>query len=247
MRASERVELEVLRDFFAAGGVPTRSAGEALATRAPGPPTRELTRIIGLYDLAVLEDLHPFFEGEAYWVSLDPEAGLDAELEALGFVADYPWQKFERDLRPYSTSTDLRVGPADERFGAVFAEAYGIPADTAGWLPRVPGRVGWHAFAAYDGDSPVATGALFVWEDTGWLGMAGTLPSHRGRGAQGALLGARIDRARELGLSRVVTETGAPRDGQPGPSYRNILRSGFEPSYLRPNYRAPEGPLHLPA
>jgi GNAT superfamily N-acetyltransferase len=247
MRPSERVEVEVLRDFFAAGGAPMRTAGDALAVRAPGPPTRETTRIAGLYDLTAVGELHPFFEGDSYWVSLDPEAGLDTELEALGFVADYPWQKFERDVSPYRSSTDLRISEADERFGSVFTEAYGIPAEAAGWLARLPGRPGWHTFAAYDVDLPVATGALFVWEDTGWLGMAGTLPAHRGRGAQGAILAARIDRARELGLARVVTETGAPRDGRPGPSYRNILRSGFEATYLRPNYRAPEGPLHLSA
>ena len=38
------------------------------------------------------------------------------------------------------------------------------------------------------------------------------------------------------GLELLVTETGVPRDGQAGPSYRNMLRVGFEPTYVRPNY-----------
>ena len=166
-------------------------------------------------------------------------AGERAELEARGFEADYPWHKFERGVEPLETRTDLRIGAADERFGAVFVAAYGVDSDTASWLASVHRREGWHAFAAYDGQEPVATGALFVAGDVGWVGLGATLPTARGRGAQTAILAARIDRARELELTELVTETGTPRDGRPGPSYRNILRAGFEPSYVRPNYRAP--------
>jgi hypothetical protein len=33
-----------------------------------------------------------------------------------------------------------------------------------------------------------------------------------------------------------VTEAGAPREGRPSGSYRNIVRAGFEPFYVRQNY-----------
>ena len=59
---------------------------------------------------------------------------------------------------------------------------------------------------------------------------------HRGKGAQSAILAARIEAAAAAGCEIVTTETGAPRDGQPGPSYRNIVRAGFEPHYVRANY-----------
>ena len=239
MRAAERAELEALRDFFGASGMPYRTAREASAFRAAGPPTREMTRIVGLYDVADLDELEPFFDGGTYWVSLDPEARLDERLTERGFEPDYPWQKFERGVEAYAARTDLCIGAADERFGTVFVAAYGLPPRDEPVLASVVGREGWHTFAAYDGDEPVGVGALFVAGDTGWLGMGGTLPAARGRGAQNAILAARIDRARELGLERVVTETGMPRDGEPGPSYRNIVRAGFEPAYVRPNYRAP--------
>ena len=65
------------------------------------------------------------------------------------------------------------------------------------------------------------------------------MPSHRGRGAQSAILAARVERARERGLRVLITETGVPRDGRPGASYRNIVKSGFEPTYVRPNYASP--------
>ena len=75
----------------------------------------------------------------------------------------------------------------------------------------------------------------------GWGGSASAPPGpeHRGRGAQGAILAGRIDRARELGLRRVATETGVPREDGPGPSYRNILRAGFEEIEVRPNLASP--------
>ena len=79
---------------------------------------------------------------------------------------------------------------------------------------------------------------LYANGDAGWLGVASTRADYRGRGAQSALLAARIERAGELGLRLLVTETGAAEDDEPGTSYRNILRAGFEPAYVRPNYTA---------
>jgi hypothetical protein len=70
----------------------------------------------------------------------------------------------------------------------------------------------------------------------GWLGIAATVPEHRRKGAQGAILAARIEAAAAAGCEVVVTETGEPVDGQPGASYRNIARAGFEAQYVRPNY-----------
>ena len=116
------------------------------------------------------------------------------------------------------------------------AVAFGAPQPFAPWLDAIVGRPGWHVFATYDGDRAVGGGALFVSGGTGWLGVAGTLPEARGRGSQGSIFAARIERARELGVELLVTETGVARDGRPGPSYRNMLRVGLEPTYIRPNY-----------
>ena len=49
-------------------------------------------------------------------------------------------------------------------------------------------------------------------------------------------MNARIEAAAARGCSVVVTETGEPRDGRPGASYRNIVRAGFEAVYVRQNY-----------
>lgn len=239
MRPAEVVEIEMVRDLFACspGGSAVHEAGSALAFRVPAAPdARELNRVLGLEQLEQLDELESLFDGARFWVSLDPAAGLDDALLERGFQPDYAWQKFEREPAPLPVDTDLRIAPADDRFGDVFAAAYGMPAAFAEWMGRLPGRAGWHCLAAFADDHPVATGALFVSRGTGWLGFGATLPSHRGRRAHGALLAARISLGAELGLDLLVTETGVPRDGVPGPSYRNILRAGFREAYVRPNY-----------
>ncbi len=244
MEAGERAELDAFRDWVAAApGGPVESAqqGSAVAVRSARFQARELNRIVGLYDVADLDALASFYSGGSFWVSLDPAAGLDEELLARGFVADYAWQKFARGLEPVEARTDLRISDAESPadFGTAFAEGYGLPTALADFAAAVVGRTGWHCFVAYDGRTPVGAGALFESGDAGWLGAAATVPSHRGRGAQSAILAARVERARERGLRVLITETGMPRDGRPGASDRNIMASGFEPTYVRPNYASP--------
>jgi GNAT superfamily N-acetyltransferase len=215
-----------------------REAGGAIAVRVDGLPGRELNRIVGLYDLTQLDDLAAVYGDGPYWVSLDPEAGLDDELVARGFVPDGAWQKFERGVEPVRSRTELEIAatrnPVD--FGAVIRSTWAVPPDAERWLARLVSHPDWHCFVAYDVGRPVAAGMLYAEGDTGWLGITSTLVEYRGRGAQSALLAARADRARELGLRRLVTETGATEEEEPGPSFRNIVRAGFEPAYVRPNY-----------
>ena len=108
------------------------------------------------------------------------------------------------------------------------------------WLALLPARDGWHCFVAFEGDEPAGAGALYVAGKTGWLGIGATVPEHRGKGAQSALIAKRIEAAAELGCEVVVSETGKPIDGRAGPSYRNLVRAGLEPVYVRPSFQRAE-------
>ena len=130
------------------------------------------------------------------------------------------------------------LAKADE-FTAVLAGGFEIPQSVTAMLSHLPGRPGWSWYLAHDGETPVACGALFVHGRHGWLGQAATLPAHRRRGAQSALIAARIGAAAAAGAEVVVTETGEIVDDRPTISYRNILRAGFRAAYLRPNYVSP--------
>jgi hypothetical protein len=66
----------------------------------------------------------------------------------------------------------------------------------------------------------------------GWAGCCSSAAEHRGKGGHGALFAARMERALDAGCRTFVTETGEIRDNLPGPSYRNILRLGFEERHV---------------
>jgi GNAT superfamily N-acetyltransferase len=104
--------------------------------------------------------------------------------------------------------------------------SYGLPEAIEPQLRGVK-DAGWTCLLALDGDEPAGAAGLYAAGGAAYLGLAGTLPEHRGKGAQNALLAARIRRAAELGCDLLTTETGERRDDRPSNSYRNILRAGF--------------------
>ena len=85
---------------------------------------------------------------------------------------------------------------------------------------------------AFDAGRPVATATLCVFEDLGYLMAAATAESHRRRGAQQALIARRIERAAQIGCSKLVAETLHVLEH----SYRNLLRAGFQEAYEKEVY-----------
>ena len=252
--AAELGEREAFRSLLA--GQAQAEIGGALCTCFEATPgSALLNRALGLglaapATHADLDEIKAFFadRGLAYGIPLTPHAQpaeLPDWLEAHGLRRGYAWTKFARgpESAP-AVETDLRVeelgADRGDVFAAVFVRAYGTPEVMRPLLARAPGSIGWRCFAAFDGETPAATGALFVTGNVGWLGVAGTLPEFRGRGAQGALLAGRIEAGRGAGCETLVTETGEPVDGKPGGSYRNLVRAGFEPVYVRQNYLSSE-------
>lgn len=247
---------DVARDH----GIAVEDVDGALLMRVASLPGEHMfNRAMGLgregADLAAqVAEVRRFFDGVPHVVSLDPDApdGAADALAVRGYAPDDAWDKFARPAEPPAgVRTDLSVreaGPADARaVGAVSAAAFGLPAFTGDWLAALVGRPGWTLFLAEDGGRPVCAAGLFVEAGTAWLGFGGTLPEHRGRGAQGALFAARIRAAVDAGCTLLATETGAPAGRGPGPSYRNMLRLGFTPVYRRPNLLSPPAAAHSPA
>jgi GNAT superfamily N-acetyltransferase len=144
---------------------------------------------------------------------------------------------------PSESETFLQIERIDQaradEYGAVVARVFGIGPPLDRWFAALPTRAGWACFGAFDGDRLVATAASHVAGSLGWLGAAGTLPETRGRGAQSALLVARIRAARSAGVRLLAVE--AERvDGEAGPSFRNVLRAGFEEAYVQQWWVRPE-------
>jgi hypothetical protein len=195
----------------------------------------------------VLDAVAEHYGGRSHYVALSPgarPAGLGERFADRGFTPDYGWMKFRRGVEPPEpVETALRIEPARREhaadFGRIVAAGFELPPFAANWLAGLVGRPGWTCLVAFDGDDPAATGALYVDGDVGWLSLGATLPEHRRKGAQGALLAERIRIAPALGCTALVTETGEAVEGRPSNSYRNILRAGFAEAFVRPNLRSP--------
>jgi GNAT superfamily N-acetyltransferase len=204
-------------------------------------PERTFCRVMGLTSTDALDEIATFYGDTPWWIS--DSHGLGAELAERGFARDYGWMKFSRGIGPRQAQSDLavvKVAPeqADD-FAAVVAGGFGMPDWSKPLAANIVGRTGWSCYVAYDADVPAGAGALYVHERIGWLGFGATLPQFRGRGAQSAILAARIEEARRLGCATVTTETGELEEGRPSSSYRNIVRAGFREAGVRENYRAP--------
>jgi GNAT superfamily N-acetyltransferase len=250
------VEAAAFRDVYEAGP-PTLSERHGFAVAVIGRAVcgaahalagvRDLNRVVGADAGTDLDAVLDFYDGLEHIVAESPGAdGLRGKLLERGYTATYAWRKFVRPAdSEASARTDLRletVGPDRAHdFAEPVREGFGMPAFMEGFRAFLPGRAGWTCIVGYEGDEPVSAGALYVDGDVGWLGMGATKPEARGHGGQSAILAARIRLAAEAGCTTVTTETGVREPGMPERSYRNILRSGFEEAYVRPNWASPAG------
>jgi GNAT superfamily N-acetyltransferase len=178
-------------------------------------------------------------------VQLAPGADTLAMLLAERGFRRHPrtWAKFVFAGEPPETQTDLTIREIDRRhadaFGEVARAAFELLPLAGPWIAGIVGRPRFRTFMAFDGETPVACGTVFIDGNTSWLGFGATLASHRRRGAQSAILAARIRASREAGATLISTETGIPHFDEAGPSFRNIQRAGFRVAYERPNMRLP--------
>lgn len=203
------------------------------------PATEEwLNSIIGTYRSAGVRN---------FAIQLSPSAKprqIPGWLQVCDLVARDNWAKVYRSDEPVSMGRILlridRIGREHaEIFAVIACAAFRMPNAMQSWLASTVGRSGWHHYIAWDGTVAIACGALFVSGNVGWLGIAGTLPDHRRRGAQGVLMERRIHDGRELGCKWFVTETGEDLPERPNPSFHNMMRMGFTLAYQRPNYMSP--------
>jgi GNAT superfamily N-acetyltransferase len=249
MTRDERVMLAAYRCLYPQA----REIGGATVLRsdeAPGSPM--LNRIVGLgrngpaTEAGLDEALAAIGDDVTCYVAVAPgaqPADLEDWLRARELEPGWGWMAFHRDLTsPPVAKTSLRLvevdGETAEMFGRVVATGYALPPAIVPVCARAH-EVGWDCWLAMEGDEPVAAAGVYVAEGAAYLGFAATLPEHRGKGAQSALLSARIRRAAERGSETVLTETGELRDGLPGNSYRNIRRAGFAEIAVTANWLRP--------
>jgi GNAT superfamily N-acetyltransferase len=81
---------------------------------------------------------------------------------------------------------------------------------------------------AYQDDTPVAPGALFVDQEVANLCWSATHAAHRRHGAHAALIAHRVRQAAGKGCTTVVAESLEASSARPGAGLRNLIRAGFQ-------------------
>ncbi len=226
------------------GAAAERCDGGALTSFGAG---RYVNRAVGLGlggtsadDIVVA--LREFYEARSMPPSLEVSPWADGELvEALtrdGFGLDGFRNVYAHSLEsvPVEAETDgveiVEIAPGSTRRHHILAggaepgtaerQISDEFCDAAGFVDGAVDLV-----ALVDGD-PAACGSLTVIDGVGWLGGAATLPEHRGRGLQQALVEQRLRLAAAEGCD-LAAATALP-DGQ---SARNLVRFGFRLLYTQ--------------
>ena len=241
--------------YAAANGLRTARIAGATCFACTGVPIMLFNRVLrlGTVQPASESDIDSVWDwmrehaAAKYNVGLDPNARPDSLVQSLharglapvgGGIARF-WRDASMPAAPVESPYVVqRVGVESRaEFGQTMVAAFGFPASLADWMGELPGRRHWHTYIARDGGTPVGVGAMYVSERTAWLGIGGSIAAYRRGGVQGLLLAQRIDDAIALGVDGIHVETGHPAAGDsPGPSYRNILRAGFERLFVRDEY-----------
>lgn len=203
---------------------------------------------LGLFDevtTAHLDQIEAFFRSEGCPCDLEisPLVGpaFSAMLAERGYV---PVEHSSMTYQPIRWATmrtsDVGVRIADRSEARLWAET-----SAKGWSDHVEAetflRQLGHIVATREGSvpffaeldgRPIATGALLISDRVALFSGASTMPAFRGRGAQRALLNARLTHAAKAGcdLAVMVTLPGST-------SQRNAERAGFRIAYTRTKWR----------
>jgi GNAT superfamily N-acetyltransferase len=244
-------------------GLSVHALGHARAFVATGvKDSLMLNRVIGLgldepigaHVLEHLDDLYGSRDIGAYAVEASPLAspdGLGPLLRRRGFMPFKLTTMLVRSTHALDEQrTDLEVRRVGSDAAASFAHltctVFGLQAPFTGLMEASFLQPGWQHWMAFDDGQPVASAMTALGDDgVAWIGWVGTLPSHRGRGAQSALTAAQVRAAHEAGARWITLEAATGSRRQPSQTLRNYLRLGWQSAYDRPIYlrrlsRAPE-------
>lgn len=259
-RLAEMFEIRVWSDLVAAAppslakatGLELDVIAGAVCVVAPGIPSREFNRCVGLgvgrpATPSEVEAVLAFYRSRgAYtaWIQLMDGALPDALphwLAERGATPDQSgWILFDRgtepiDVRP-SALEFVEIDASDAaRASEAFCIGYGLPPPFAPWIASLVGRPGWRAYAAFENRALVATALLYLEGERALLAGAATLSEARGRGAQSGLLSLRVKEAAATGATIIQSHTWLPQPGKTNPSLDNMRRSGLRELHRRRN------------
>jgi len=257
---TETIELQALRSWYEAAsrlnlpGIDWKleQIGDAMCSVSSTEPGVLVNRVLGLGSqttptLEQLVAIRRLYRGAGvsrFFLHVMPQI-MNPDMERLlidsGYQRHRGWMKFSRGSEvasPVTTDLDVRqIGAADAAdFAAIAGPAFDITPSFQAAIAALANDPNWHLFMSFDGKRPAGTGAVYINGHTAYTDWGATHPEFRQRGSQTAVLNARIQKALDAGCTTIVTMTGEAVPGDPQHSYSNILKQGFEESYLRENW-----------
>ncbi len=174
-----------------------------------------------------------------FWLSVSEQADeIEAWVQARGMKrwtsTGYPSLGRPAARLPMpATNLQIRMVSRDEAVALTpeLSGIYGIEPAKLMFLHTL-GAAGHDHLVAFDGPQPVAAAILTCCDNNGLLWYAGTAKSHRNRGAQNALIAARIDAAARKGCKFVFSETLYMLET----SLNNLKRHGFDEIFEKKVY-----------
>ena len=252
--AWSQLQLALPESFRTRMGIAAHRHGRAVALITGGSAEIAVNRVIGLGVLSpisphLIETIIRQYSSagvERFLVQVNPQAitpEVDGWLLARGFVARPGLAKLSRTavaVVEVPLEMVVRVVEIDVAdvgtFEAIVAAPLMVPEEMRPGIRSTIGHARWRYYLALRDERPIAGAALYAGEEVGWCGLAATVESERGRGAQTALLARRIQDAAASGCQWVVAETPLEKPDRPNPSIRNMRRLGFEVHHQRRNY-----------
>ena len=259
---AETVEAEMMYDYETQApatarrglGIATTRIGGGVVLAARHDPYQYWSKALGFgftepvsYDL--IAQVLDFYRGRGAAMAvlqiapsvLPPD--WDEIRAAHGLEGGSSWAKLAAPIDETRTSalTDLRVGPVDEtdaeQWASLVTSQFGMDnGHLIAMLAQSVHNPAAQPFAAWDGDRIVAGANLYLHGTVASLNSGATLATYRRRGAQSALIAARLRTARAAGATWVVGEAALPEPGGSNPSLDNQVRAGLRVAYHRQNW-----------
>jgi hypothetical protein len=263
---AERVEQSAWRDamqaapaqVLVAGGIFSTDIGDALMLVSSESKSLLFNRVIGLGEQHPATDELIGRIMDRYWQlgarqylvhagAYAKPARLGRKLQQQG-LAPYrrSWLKLIRPAVSCARAeTRVRVrgaGVADcASVASIVGQAFDLTQTEVEIVAHLIDRPRWRIFIAELDGVVAGVAGMFIKDNIAYCAFAATRPQLRCKGAQRALLQARIEASIVVGCDYIVTETGFPLTAdEPSPSYHNMLWAGFRPLSIRDNY-APVG------
>lgn len=213
----------------------TQTFGLGIFDPVTGRELDELETFFKRHDAPVFHEVSPLADAELM-VLLNERGYQPCELTSIMFQELGDENPLDLAVNPQIKTRIVETGEA-EIWAQTSANGWASEMEELGEFMFNLGRIsantkGGFPFLAELDDTPISAGMLFIYDDVAILAGASTVPEGRRKGAQSALLDARLRFAGEKGC-KLAMMGASPGSG----SQRNAEKNGFRIAYTRTKWQ----------